>query len=80
MKIFFEHQKKFNDLKDKSYLFYDFYLPKYNLLIECDGKQHFESNPEYGGYKKFKSQLLHDKMKNQYAINSKINLFLNVSV
>ena len=33
-------QKSYSDLKDKRCLPYDFYLPKYNLLIELDGDHH----------------------------------------
>ena len=33
-------QKSYSDLKDKTLLRYDFYLPKYNLLIELDGEHH----------------------------------------
>lgn len=33
-------QKSYSDLKDKTLLRYDFYLPKYNLLIELDGYHH----------------------------------------
>lgn len=39
--IFYEREKKFEWLKDKSNLRIDFYLPKYNIAIECQGKQHF---------------------------------------
>ena len=72
--INFEQQKKYEDLYDKSFLYYDFFLPKYNTLIECDGKQHFKPVKKFGGEEQFKKQILHDKMKNEYAINNKINL------
>lgn len=35
------HQKTFEWLKYKSSLYLDFYLPEYNLAIECQGLQHF---------------------------------------
>jgi hypothetical protein len=35
-------QHKFCGLKYKKCLKFDFYLPKYNVLIEFDGRQHFE--------------------------------------
>ena len=41
-KIKFETQKRFNWLKYKSYLYLDFYLPDYNIAIECQGIQHFQ--------------------------------------
>lgn len=39
--ILFEKQKKFEWLKHKRNLYLDFYLPQYNVAIECQGKQHF---------------------------------------
>jgi len=36
----FQPQKRFQDCKDKSYLPFDFYLPRFNLLIEFQGTQH----------------------------------------
>ena len=41
--IEFETQKRFKWLGGKSL---DFYLPKYNIAIECQGLQHFR--PVYG--------------------------------
>ena len=38
--IKFNEQKKFNWLGKQSL---DFYLPKYNIAIECQGEQHFKS-------------------------------------
>ena len=60
-------QKKFNDLKDKTYLSYDFYLPNNNILIEYQGKQHYSSIDYFGGKETFKKQQLHDKLKREYA-------------
>ena len=60
-------QKRFHDLKDKTYLSYDFYLPKQKVLIEYQGRQHYNQNEYFGGKKQFEKQQLHDKLKNQYA-------------
>ena len=60
-------QKKFHDLKDKSYLSYDFYLPNYNILIEYQGIQHYESIDYFGGNNRFKNQKYHDELKRKYA-------------
>lgn len=38
----YEFQKTFDWLMNKGHLYLDFYLPDYNLAIECQGKQHFE--------------------------------------
>lgn len=66
-------QKKFKDLKDKNYLSYDFYLPDYKILIEYQGKQHYEpvsfskNNIIYSDLNK---QKYHDKLKREYAQNN----------
>lgn len=61
-------QKTFKDLKDKKLLSYDFYLPKYNVLIEYQGKQHYESVSFNGkDYTDLEKQQHHDKMKREYA-------------
>ena len=62
-------QKRFKDLKDKTYLSYDFYLPNYNMLIEYQGIQHYESINFRGNgkYSNLASQKLHDKLKREYA-------------
>lgn len=65
--IQYESQKKFHDLIDKKRLSYDFYLPNYNLLIEYQGQQHYESRPEWGGEKQLQLQQKHDNLKRQYA-------------
>src|SRR5208283_3925698 len=55
-------QKTFNDFRnsftDKMYQ-YDFYIPSKNLLIEYDGKQHFE----YGGFFNGKHQITEKNLK-----------------
>ena len=70
--IKYEPQKKFKDLKDKTYLSYDFYLPDYNILIEYQGIQHYESiNIKGSGeYSNLKKQQHHDKLKREYAKNN----------
>lgn len=69
--IKYESQKKFKDLKDKTYLSYDFYLPDYNMLIEYQGQQHYEPIKFNGkNNSNFKNQQYHDKMKKEYAKDS----------
>ena len=55
-------------------LSYDFYLPKYNLLIECQGKQHDRPVEMFGGEEQFKIQQEHDKRKRAYAQEHRIDL------
>ena len=75
-RIKYEPQKKYPDLlgTGNGLLSYDFYLPKYNLLIEYQGMQHFKPIDMFGGEKQFKIQQEHDKRKREYAKLHKINL------
>ena len=41
--IRFIREKKFDWLKNKRSLSLDFYLPEYNMAIECQGIQHFDN-------------------------------------
>ena len=68
--IIYESQKRFNGLKDKTYLSYDFYLPKQKVLIEYQGKQHFIPMDFFGGEEKLQIQQYHDKLKRDYALNN----------
>lgn len=43
-KIDYEEQKTFDWLKYKSKQYLDFYLPEYNIAIECQGEQHFQKS------------------------------------
>ena len=73
--IYYIPQKKFKDLKDKTYLSYDFYLPDYNILIEYQGLQHYESISFNGkGYTDLDKQKLHDNLKRIYAKDNGYNL------
>lgn len=56
-------------------LSYDFYLPKYNLLIEYQGGQHEKFTKGIHQTKKdFERQQEHDKRKREYAKKNNINL------
>lgn len=56
-------------------LSYDFYLPSYNTLIECQGIQHEKFTMGLHKTKEdFKKQLEHDKRKRNYAKEHNINL------
>lgn len=75
----FERNKKFNGCKRIRSLRYDFYLKDINLLIEYDGRQHFE--PFYiEGVSKGKAkeilklQVESDFIKTEYAKNNRIEL------
>lgn len=74
--ISFERQKKFDNLfgVKNRYLSYDFYLHKYNLLIEYQGKQHCNPIDYFGGQETFEIQQEHDQRKRKYATDNHINL------
>ena len=59
-KITFEFQKRFDWLGLQSL---DFFLPEYNIGIECQGIQHFEEILFFGGKEKFKKQVENDEKK-----------------
>lgn len=72
--IYFEEQKKYDDCifqDTKAKARYDFYLPKYNCLIEYDGIQHFKYFDDYDWNDKenFEKVQVHDSFKNQYCFD-----------
>ena len=73
--ILYEHQKRFEDCRDIRPLPFDFYLSKYNICIEYQGKQHYEPVEYFGGEKIFKSQVLKDNIKREYCKKNNILLF-----
>lgn len=74
MHIKYAQEYTFNDCKDNKPLPFDFYLPDYNICIEYDGQQHFESVDFFGGKKHFIMQQKHDHIKNLYCKNNSITL------
>ena len=82
--IHFIRQKTFEDLKsDKdNFMFFDFYLPEHNLLIEYQGEFHdgipYKKNPNGVQTKEqWKSQKIRDKIKKEWAKNHNID-FLEI--
>lgn len=67
-------QYTFDDCKDRRKLPFDFYLPKLNICIEYDGKQHYEAVDHFGGEEGLKIRQLHDQIKTNYCENNKIFL------
>jgi len=72
--IKYDYQKTFKDCKYKKNLIFDFYIPNINLLIEYDGKQHFEPEVFFGGKDNFLENKKRDKIKDEYAKNNDIKL------
>lgn len=72
--INYEYGYVIPDLKDKNNLHFDFWLPQYNIAIEYDGRQHFNSINYFGGVEAFKTRYKHDLMKNKYCKDKNITL------
>ena len=53
----------------------DFYLPEYNIAIECQGKQHFEPINYFGGEKRFITQKKRDILKYNKCKEHNITLY-----
>lgn len=70
--IQFEYQKRFDWLGRQSL---DFYLPDYNIAIECQGLQHFNEVEHFGGKEEFKKILRRDNIKNIKCFDNNIKLF-----
>ena len=72
--IIFEEQKTFDWLKYKSKLRLDFYLPDYDIAIECQGKQHFEAIDIFGGKRNFQVTIERDNKKRELCQKNNIIL------
>ena len=78
--IKYEHQKRFDWCADKQKLPFDFYLPEYNIIIEVDGKQHYEPTERFGGEEGFRYRHEHDLYKDNQAAKHGIEVYrLNYS-
>lgn len=69
-KIKFEYEKKFEDMKWKKPLSFDFWLPDYRIAIECDGIQHREPVPFFGGETRLEEQIHKDNIKTDWCIQN----------
>lgn len=65
--ISFVYQKRFDNLRDKAQLPFDFYLPEFNLAIEFHGRQHFAISKSSMFKKDFANMQRRDKIKRQYT-------------
>jgi hypothetical protein len=61
---------------EDSYHYYDFYLPKYNTIIEYNGLQHYKPIKFFGGQKGFDYLQSRDKIKEQYCLDNDIKLII----
>lgn len=75
LNVLFVQEKTFDNCKGKRRcLPFDFYLPKHNLIIEYDGRHHFEVVDDFGGERGFNEIQQNDKIKNIFLIENNIKL------
>ena len=53
---------------------FDFYLYEYNILVEFDGRHHFESVEAFGGQEALKKQKITDEIKNNFCRDNNLEL------
>lgn len=68
----YEYQKKFKWLNRMTL---DFFIPDYNIAIECQGEQHFRAINYFGGVEKLKTQQKRDEKKRRLCEKNNIKLF-----
>ena len=73
-KIKYNREHYYKDCKNVNYLRFDFYLPDYNILIEYDGRQHFEVVDIWGGEEGLRKTKINDNIKNDYCKKNGIPL------
>jgi hypothetical protein len=72
MDIGFQPQRRFDEIRSKKPLPYDFFLPEFNLVIEYQGVQHFqESSRKFGEY--LSERQARDKLKREGAERLNLN-------
>lgn len=71
--IQFETQKKFEGMRSNLPLKCDFYIKNFNLVIEYNGRQHYEPIKLWGGTKQLKKTQELDKIKKEFCLENGIN-------
>lgn len=75
--IKYEYQKRFKWLGKQSL---DFYLPDYNIAIECQGIQHFKPVNRFGGIDEYNKCIYRDEIKYKLCIHNKIKIIYYTNV
>lgn len=73
--IKYEREKRFNWLIDRGEMRLDFYLPEYNVAIECQGGQHYKPIDFFGGVEEFNERVKRDKLKYILCGENGVKLF-----
>lgn len=77
LNIKYERQKVFNECRGKTGrqpLFFDFYLPEYNMCLEYQGEQHYRPVNFFGGEDAFNNLQLNDSEKEKFCRENNIIL------
>ena len=75
LNIQFEKEKTFDWLKNKKCMYIDFFLPEYNVGIECHGIQHFKPISFFGGVHKYNEQKNRDLLKYKLCLEHGIKIY-----
>ena len=78
--IIFEEQKQFQWLKYKGFLKLDFYIPKYNIAIECQGEQHFTNYRFEKNDERLKLRKIRDKIKKDLCDKNGIKILYYTNI
>ena len=65
--IEYEREYRFDECRDKYSLPFDFYIPRHNVAIECQGVQHYKPVEHFGGQDAFEIRMIHDYIKREYC-------------
>ena len=69
--ILYEREYTFTKLPK---LRFDFYLPHHNVVIEYDGKQHFQPVKIFGGKEEFRKVKNRNKLKDDFCLENRIKM------
>ena len=72
--IEFIPQKKFNKCQNIVRVIPVHYIPKYNICLEYNGRQHYQPVDIFGGNEGFIIQKIRDNIKSKYCIDNNIKL------
>ena len=72
--VIFEKEKTFEWLKYKNNMLLDYYLPEYNIAIECQGGQHFVNVKKFGGSNGLKVIQERDYLKYQQCLENNVKI------
>lgn len=72
--VLFIPEKRFEGCRAKRTLPFDFYLPDDNVLIECQGRQHYQVEKFFGGEERYKERQEYDRIKRDFCEKEGITL------